>query len=180
MKSKILQLHDKHFEVYIPEESIKEQVKKLAVEINRDFEGKHPLAVVVLNGGFIFASDLIRLFDFPCEVSFVKIKSYVGMQTGGDVKLQLDVQQSIKGRDVLIIEDIVDTGYSMDFLIKHLEEKGAESIRLAIFTAKPEALKCDVKIDYCAFELPNAFVVGYGLDYDEMGRQQKDLYRIVE
>ena len=151
-------------------------VRRLATEIVRDYQGKHPLFISVLKGSFVFMADLIRFLDFPLEVDFIRVSSYgKGTQTSGKVKVVQGLRSSIKGRDVLVIEDIVDTGLTIAFLLDYLRKKEPASLRLCSLTDKPSRRKIPVTIDYLGFTVPNKFVVGYGLDYDEKFRNLPDI-----
>jgi hypoxanthine phosphoribosyltransferase len=145
-----------------------------------DLEGKNPLFVVVLNGAFIFASDLIRQFDFPLEVAFIRVASYSGTSTSGKVREILGLNMDISGRTVIVVEDIIDSGLTMKFLAKMLGNLGAAEVKIATFLFKPKAFQQDYVIDYVGMEIPNDFIVGYGLDYDGHGRNYPDIYKIKE
>jgi hypoxanthine phosphoribosyltransferase len=148
--------------------------------MNRDYAGKNPVFVCILNGAFVFAADLMRYLDFQPDIVFAKYSSYSGMDTTGTVNEVLGVTMDLTGKDVVLIEDIVDTGVTMSHVLPIFKAKGAASVKLATLLMKPEKLRCDVKVDYCALEIPNDFIVGYGLDYDGLGRNYKDIYTVVE
>jgi len=174
-------IEDKTFEMTIPEERILEAVDKCAKEITADYAGKNPFFIIVLGGAFIFGADLTRRVNIPCNIDFVKISSYDGLSTTSVVKEQLPVSENVKGRHVIIVEDIVETGQSMDYLKKRLEPFEPASIEICALSFKPE--KCefpDLKIKYVGMQLPEAFIVGYGLDYNLAGRNLKDIYSLVE
>jgi hypoxanthine phosphoribosyltransferase len=175
-----IQIKDKKFALSIPEAEIQLAVYKVAEAINRDFSDKDPLFICVLNGAFMFAADLMKQIQFPSKISFIKYASYEGLHTTGSAKELLGLNEDIEGRSIVIIEDIVDTGITMDNILKMLRSKGAGEIRVASFLQKPDALQCNVKIDYIAIKIPNNFIVGYGLDYDGYGRNLKDIYTLVE
>ncbi|MEG1616354.1 MAG: hypoxanthine phosphoribosyltransferase [Bacteroidales bacterium] len=175
-----IQVKDKLFKPFISSEEIQKAICKIADEINRDLAGKNPLFICVLNGAFMFASDLYKEINIDSEITFMRMKSYDGMSTTGHVKSITGLLEDVEGRTVVVIEDIVDTGYTMKSIIEQLQEKGAGEVRIATLLYKPEALKVDLKLDYVALEIPNAFIVGYGLDYDELGRNLKDIYVIAE
>ena len=141
-------------------------------------EEGNPLFVVMLNGAFMFASDLLRAIDVPCEVAFMRMKSYQGTASTGTVDLLQDMHAEISGRTVIVIEDIVDTGATMHALLEHLQRRRPKCVKIASLLFKPESLQYDVPVDYVAFEIPRDFIVGYGLDYDEEGRNLKDIYVI--
>lgn len=177
---KEVQIKEKLFRISIPENEILEAVKNVALQINADLGGTNPLFICVLNGAFMFASDLMKEIDFPCQLTFVKLSSYQGLYTSGNVKEIIGLNESIVGRNVVIVEDIVDTGITMERILDSLAAKGAKDIHVATFLQKPDALQRDIKIDYVAMKIPNDFIVGYGLDYDGFGRNLRDIYTVVE
>lgn len=174
-----IQIHDKKFALSIPAKTIQEAVKKVGDDINRDLAGTNPLFICVLNGAFMFAGDLMKTVNFPCEITFVKLSSYEGIYTTGAVKEVIGLNESVVGRNIVVVEDIVDTGITMEKIIHSLEAKGAKSIKVATFLQKPDALQRDIKVDYVAMKIPNDFIVGYGLDYDGYGRNLKEIYTLV-
>ncbi len=183
-KAKILymntiQIKDKTFSLSIPEVEILAAVHRVAEEINRDIFDKNPLFICVLNGAFMFAGDLMKTIDFPCEITFIKLSSYDGLYTSGAVKEIIGLNESVVGRNVVVVEDIVDTGITMERILSSLRAKGANDIRVATFLQKPDALQRDITVDYVAMKIPNDFIVGYGLDYDGYGRNLKDIYTVV-
>lgn len=167
---------DKTFKRFKNVEEINTSIKVIAEKINEDYEGKTPLFLGVLNGCFIFAADLLREITLDCEVSFVKVASYKGMKSTGEVNQLIGLDRSLEGRDVIIVEDIVDTGNTIENIVELLTKAGCNSIKIATFLLKPEAYKKSIKVDYVAMEIANKFVVGYGLDYDGFGRNVKELY----
>ncbi len=175
-----IKIHDKEFEVSIPREEILKEVKRVADEINRDYAGKCPLLLGVLNGCFMFAADLMRNLNIECELSFVKLSSYQGTTTTGVIREVLGLAESITGRDVIIVEDIVDTGYTMQRMIESLGTREPASLQIASLFLKPARLKVPVDVKYSAFTIPDRFIVGYGLDYDGLGRNLPDVYDVVE
>lgn len=174
-----IQIKDKLFSLSIPESEILKAVKTVANQINTDLSGSNPLFICVLNGAFMFASDLMKEISFPCEITFVKLSSYDGLYTSGSVKEIIGLNESVVGRNVVVVEDIVDTGITMERILESLVAKGAKDIHVATFLQKPDALQRDIKIDYIAMKIPNDFIVGYGLDYDGYGRNLKDIYTVV-
>ncbi len=159
-----------------PRAEIAAAVSRLASEITRDYHDKHPLLIGILKGSFIFLADLVRLLDFPLEVEFVRLSSYgSGRQTSGKVKVVQGLRSSITGRDVLVVEDIVDTGITIAFLLDYLKKKKPASLRLCSLTDKPSRRQVPVAIDYLGFTVPDKFVVGYGLDFDEKFRNLPDI-----
>lgn len=174
-----VKVKDKDFEISIDASSIDTEVQRMAVEINRDYEGKNPLFLAILNGSFIFAADLIRKITIPCQVSFVKFASYSGTSSTQEVKELIGINEEIRGRHLVVVEDIVDTGLTLDKLLKELWKLEPASVRLACFTFKKEAFKKDFRIDYLGMTIPDEFVVGYGLDYDGYGRNLPDIYKLA-
>ena len=175
-----VKIKDKSFRVSIPEAEIKQRVKALAEQMNKDLEGKNPIFLGVLNGSFIFAADLMREMTVPCEISFVKLASYQGTTSTGKVREVLGINENLSGRTVVIVEDIVESGQTMKQMIESLGTRNPESVRICTLFFKPEKLKEDLNLDYVAFRIPDDFIVGYGLDYDGLGRELKDVYTIVE
>ena len=176
----IVKIKDKSFRVSIPEAEIKQRVKALAEQMSKDLEGKNPIFLGVLNGSFIFAADLMREMTVPCEISFVKLASYQGTTSTGKVREVLGINENLSGRTVVIVEDIVESGQTMKQMIESLGTRNPESVRICTLFFKPEKLKEDLNLDYVAFSIPDDFIVGYGLDYDGLGRELKDVYTIVE
>lgn len=170
---------DKDFDISITNETIQEKIKIIAESINKDYEGKCPVFICILNGAFMFAADLARYLNIQPEVTFARYSSYEGMNTTGKVKELMGVTVSLKGRDVVVIEDIVDTGITMKNLLPKFIEKGVASIQVACLLRKPGKLKVDLDIKYCAMDIPDDFIVGYGLDYNGFGRNYKDIYTVV-
>lgn len=175
-----IKLHDKVFKPYISADTIKERVSTLAEQINHDYRGKNPVFLGILNGCFCFASDLLQKIDFDCEVSFVKVASYQGTQSTGNVRQLLGMDHQLKGRHVVILEDIVDTGNTIETVIDIVNTMGAASISVATFLFKPEMYRKQIEIKYIALEISPEFVVGYGLDYDGLGRNLNALYVLSE
>lgn len=173
-------IHNKKFVPYLADAELQEGILKVAHQINHDYKGKKPLFIAVLNGAFMFASDLLKKIEIDCEISFVKISSYAQMSSTGNIKELIGVNQSLKDKDIIVLEDIIDTGNSMVSILPTLQQGNPKSIALATLLHKPEALQHKLKIDYIAFNIPNKFVVGYGLDYDELGRNLPDLYQLEE
>ena len=176
----IAKIKDKTFATSITEEQIKQRVKELALRISHDMEGKNPLLIGVLNGSFIFAADLMREMTIPCEISFVKLASYQGVTSTGKVHEVLGINEDLTGRTVIIVEDIVDTGRTMRQMIESLGTRHPDSVHICSLFVKPDKLEEPLDIEYAAFEIPNDFIVGYGLDYDQQGRGLKEIYTLVE
>lgn len=177
---KTIKVRDKEFSISITAEEIQKTVSKIAEKINKDLQGKVPLFIVVLNGAFIFASDLFKKINIDCEVTFVKLSSYVGTETTSTVRELIGLDKAIKGRSVVIVEDIIDTGITMEYTIRKLKHFEAADVRIATLLFKPDAFQKDFKIDYLGMEIPNDFIVGYGLDYDGFARNYPDIYKIME
>ena len=173
-------IKDKTFETSIPEEEIMRRVKAVADKMSSDLKGKNPLRLGVLNGTFIFADDLMRMLDIECEISFVKMSSYEGTQSTGNVKKLVGLNEDIEGRTIVIVEDIVDTGLTMERMIEYLKGFNPAEIHICTLLLKPENLKRKLDIEYVAMEIPNDFIVGYGLDYDGLGRNLRDIYVVKE
>ncbi|EFB33034.1 hypoxanthine phosphoribosyltransferase [Segatella oris] len=176
----IVKIKDLTFKTFIPESEIQQRVKAVAEKINKDLDGKNPLLLAVLNGSFVFAADLIRNITIPCEISFVKLASYQGTTSTGKIKEVIGLNEDLTGRTVVIVEDIVDTGFTMKRMIETLGTRHPESIHICSLLVKPDKLQVPLDIEYAAIEIPNDFIVGYGLDYDQQGRQLRDIYTIVD
>jgi len=168
------------FEKFITSEEIDAAVTKVADRINRDYVGKNPLLLAILNGAFIFASDLMRKITIPCEISFVKYASYSGTLTTSKVKELIGVNEDIEGRHIIVVEDIVDTGITMDKLLTDIHGKNPLDVKVACFCFKAEAFQKKFKIDYLGLVIPNDFIVGYGLDYDGYGRNFPEIYKLLK
>lgn len=175
-----VQIKDKTFKVSIPEEEILKKVKAVADKISKDMEGKNPLLLAVLNGSFIFAADLMRMISIPCEISFVKLASYQGITSTGKIKEVIGINEDLAGRTIIIVEDIVESGLTMKRMLDTLGTRNPESIHICTLLLKPEKLEVDLNIEYAAMEIPNDFILGYGLDYDQQGRGLRDIYTIVD
>jgi hypoxanthine phosphoribosyltransferase len=171
-----VKIKDKEFVLMIPADKIQSRVKSIAQEINNNYNGKQPLFLGVLNGAFLFMADLFKNINLQCEISFIKVTSYSGTSSSGQIKNLIGLKENISGRDVIVVEDIVDTGDTMKYLLDELKKQNPASVKLATILFKPAALRQDVKPDYVGFEIPPSFVVGYGLDYDGFGRNLNDIY----
>ena len=176
----IVTIKDRTFKTFIPEAEIKQRVKAVAEKINRDMADKNPLLLAVLNGSFMFAADLMRDITIPCEISFVKLASYQGTTSTGEIKEVIGLNEDIAGRTVIIVEDIVDTGATMKRMIETLGTRNPKSIHICTLLLKPDKLRVPLDIAYTAIEIPNDFILGYGLDYDQQGRNLRDIYTLVE
>lgn len=173
-------IKDKTFETSIPEAEILDRVKQVAERINKDFEGKKPLFLAVLNGSFMYASDLMKNITIPCEISFVKLASYQGVTSTGTIKEIIGLNEDIRGREVIIVEDIVDTGATMKRMLETLDTREPAGLHITTLLLKPGKLTVPLNIEYAAIEIPNDFIVGYGLDYDQEGRNLRDIYTLVQ
>ena len=171
-------VRDKKFSLFLSENEILNGIRTVAENIELDMREKDPLFICVLNGAFMFASDLVKQLDFPCELCFIRLKSYEGTKTDGKVKEIYGLLENIENRNIVILEDIIDTGHTMCGLIENLSRQNPSSLRIATMLFKPEALQMEIKPDYVAVEIPNDFVVGYGLDYEGHGRNLRNLYKI--
>lgn len=176
----IIKVKGKTFKTFIPEDEIQRRVKVVAEKINKDLDGQNPLFLAVLNGSFMFAADLMRYITIPCEISFVKLASYQGTTSTGRVKEIIGINEELQGRTVVIVEDIVDTGKTMKRMLESLGTRNPGSLHICTLLVKPNKLEENLNIEYAAMEIPNDFIVGYGLDYDQQGRNLRDIYTVVE
>ena len=175
----VIQVLDKKFQPYIKAEQIQEQVARLGVQINAEYAGKNPLFIAILNGSFMFASDLFKELTIDAEICFIKLASYKGTKSTGNVVTSIGLDESLKGRHVIIVEDIVDTGKTLYEFLPQLTNQQPASLKIAALLHKPEALNFPLTIDYLGFNVPNKFLLGYGLDYDGHGRNLKEIYQLV-
>ncbi|MBX0292119.1 hypoxanthine phosphoribosyltransferase [Hymenobacter sp. HSC-4F20] len=174
-----ISLHNKQFEPYLSAAQLSDAVQAVAARLNQDYAGQTPLFVAVLNGSFMFVADLLKHITLDCEVSFIKVASYQGTSSTGEVKEVLGLTEELQGRPVIILEDIVDTGHTMRRLLDLLAEKQPASLEVATLFLKPECLQHELSIRYVGLSIPNDFIVGYGLDYDGLGRNYPDVYKAV-
>jgi hypoxanthine phosphoribosyltransferase len=174
-----LKVHDKKFVPYITAQQIEEQVMRVAGEINKDYEGKKPLFIAILNGAFIFAADLFKKITLEAEICFIKLASYKGVKSTGKVITAIGLDVELYNRDVIIVEDIVDTGKTLSQFLPQLEHHHPASLKVASLLHKPAATVHPINIDYLGFTIPDKFVLGYGLDYDGLGRNQKEIYQLI-
>ncbi|ARS36347.1 hypoxanthine phosphoribosyltransferase [Pontibacter actiniarum] len=179
MEPRTVKIHDCEFSTYIFEEEIIARINILAEQIDEDYADKQPLFLAVLNGSFMFVSDLLKRVSVPCEISFIRLKSYQDMHSTGKVKELLGLTEDIRGRHVVVLEDIVDTGHTVHGLLQQLKEHNPASVEIATLLMKPECLQHQIEVKYVARSIPNDFVVGYGLDYNGLGRNLRDIYKIV-
>jgi hypoxanthine phosphoribosyltransferase len=173
-----IQVLDKTFEPYLKEAAIQEKITELAGQLNKDYAGKRPLFLSILNGSFLFTADLFKQITIEAEVSFIKLASYKGTNSTGNVITAIGLDINVKDRHILILEDIIDTGKTLHHYLPQLESMQPASVKIAVLLNKKDALQFPVQIDYACFEIPNKFVVGYGLDYDGLGRNNKDIYQL--
>lgn len=179
MQKEVVQVHDKQFELFIPESEIQKEVTRIAMEMNQELADKDPIFLGILNGAFMFASDLYKQLSFPCQITFLKLASYSGTRSTGTVKQLIGINRDLKDRVVVVLEDIVDTGVTLETIIRQLSGYQPEEIRVATFLHKPDATIREVKLDYVGIKIPNDFILGYGLDYDGYGRNFKEIYQLV-
>jgi len=177
--TQIIRLKDKDFELYIPEYKILHAIDRIAEEIKCNVEGTNPLFVGILNGAYMFVAELMSRLAPTYELTFAAYSSYKGLKSGGTVQEILPIRGDIQNRPVILLEDIVDTGLTMKYVIQKLYDSGAKKVQLATLLLKPGALKCDLKPDYVGLEIDNDFIVGFGLDYDGLGRSCRDIYKIL-
>ncbi len=176
----VVTVKDLDFVIYLSAREIQNQIRKVAAEITKEYEHKNPLFLVILNGAFIFAADIVRNLDFACDLQFVKAKSYQGMASTGDVKFGKVEELKIKGRHVIIIEDIVDSGLTLHTFLPILQEYEPLSLEICTLLDKPEARKHEVPVKYIAFSISDYFVIGYGLDFDGEGRNLPHIYQLIQ
>jgi len=176
----LIRVHDKQFEPYLTSEEIALRIKMVAQQINADYAGKRPLFIAILNGSFMFASDLFKEITIDAEICFIKLASYKGSKSTGHVITAIGLDMDIIGREVIVIEDIVDTGKTLSEFLPQIHHQQPASVKIVALLHKPDAMVYPVKIDYLGFSIPNKFVVGYGLDYDGLGRNIREIYRLAE
>jgi hypoxanthine phosphoribosyltransferase len=176
----VITVHDKSFVPYLPETLILEKVKELAAELDKDYAGKKPLFIAILNGSFMFTADLFKYLTIEAEICFIKLASYKGTKSTGQVVTAIGLDTDINDRHVVILEDIIDTGKTMNEFLPQLRNQQPASLKVAVLLHKPDATVFPVNIDYCCFSIPNKFVLGYGLDYDGLGRNIRELYQLSE
>jgi hypoxanthine phosphoribosyltransferase len=176
----IIRVHDKDFEPYLAAEEITEKIRWIASKVDKDYAGKKPLFVAILNGSFMFASDLFKAITIEAEICFIKLASYKGTKSTGQVITAIGLDTDMHGRHVIILEDIVDTGKTLSEFLPQLEHQQPASLKIAALLHKPEATVYPIKVDYLGFSVPNKFLLGYGLDYDGLGRNIPSIYKLVE
>lgn len=175
----LIKVHDKSFDVYLSSETIQQRVKELADQINTDYAGKRPLFIAILNGSFMFAADLFKNLTIEAEICFIKLASYKGMKSSGNVVTSIGLEDDLFGKEVIIVEDIVDTGKTLHNFLPKLGHQQPKSLRIATLLHKSDATVYPLHPDYVGFVIPDKFVVGYGLDYDGLGRNLKEIYQVV-
>jgi len=176
----VIRVNDKKFQPYLTAQQIDTQIARLAMEINRDYAGQRPLFIAILNGSFMFASDLFKQLSIDAEICFIKLASYKGTRSTGHVITSIGLDESLKARHVIILEDIVDTGKTLSEFLPQLKDQQPASMKIAALLHKPEALIHPLNIDYLGFNVPNKFLLGFGLDYDGLGRNLKEIYQLIE
>lgn len=174
-----IKVHERNFEIYLTEEVIQQRVKEIAAQINEDFAGKRPLFIAILNGSFMFASDLFKHLTIESELCFIKLASYKGMKSSGKVVTSIGLEEDLFGKEVIIVEDIVDTGKTLFNFLPKLMHQQPKTLKIAALLHKSEATEYPLTIDYVGFDIPDKFVVGYGLDYDGLGRNLKEIYQVI-
>jgi hypoxanthine phosphoribosyltransferase len=175
----VIEINNKHFEVYLTSEEIEPLVLNLANRINEDYKEKDPILIGILNGSFLFIADFVRMLNFDPILSFTKLSSYEGTQSTGQVNELIGLNEDLKGRDVLIIEDIVDTGNTLEKIVQIFKDKEVASLEIMTLLLKSSIYKKDIEVKYYGLDIPNEFVIGYGLDYDGRGRGLRDIYKAV-
>jgi len=175
----VITIHEKSFEIYLSEETIQQRVMEMATVINTDYAGKKPLFIAILNGSFMFAADLFKQLTIEAELCFIKLASYKGMKSSGKVVTSIGLEEDLFGKDVIIVEDIVDTGKTLHKFLPKLVHQQPKSLKIATLLHKSEATEYALTLDYVGFIIPNKFVVGYGLDYDGLGRNLREIYQLV-
>ena len=175
----VIKVHDKSFEIYLSEEIILQRIKEMAEAINKDYAGKRPFCIAILNGSFMFASDLFKQLTIDAELCFIKLASYKGLKSSGNVVTSIGLEEDIYDKDVIIAEDIVDTGKTLHNFLPKLLHQQPRSLKIATLLHKSVATQYHLKLDYVGFVIPDKFVVGYGLDYDGLGRNLKEIYQLV-
>ena len=174
-----IKVHDKTFDIYLSETQIQQRVKEIAETINKDYQGKRPLTIAILNGSFMFAADLFKHLTIDTEISFIKLVSYRGMKSTGNVITSIGLDAELFGKDLIIIDDIVDTGKTLYNFLPKLKDHHPASLKIAALLHKPDATKFPLNLDYVGFSIPDKFVIGYGLDYDGRGRNLKEIYQVI-
>lgn len=175
-----IRVHDKNFEVYLSEVEIQQRIKEMADAINKDYKGKKVYFIAILNGSFMFAADMFKCLTVESEICFIKLVSYKGLKSSGDVATTIGLDEDLHQKHVIILEDIIDTGKTMHYFLPKLFHQQPASLKIAALLHKAEMTQYDIPIDYTGFVIPNKFVVGYGLDYDGLGRNYRDIYQLAD
>ncbi|MBC9913703.1 hypoxanthine phosphoribosyltransferase [Chitinophaga varians] len=176
----VIQVHDKKFQPYIGATELQQRIKEIAADMSRDLQDERPLFIAILNGSFMFAGDVFKYLNIPAEISFIKLASYKGTKSTGNVVQAIGLDEDLFGRTVVILEDIVDTGKTLSQFLPQLEHQQPKKLLVASLLTKPDAMVHPIKIDYLGFSVPNKFLLGYGLDYDGLGRNLPEIYQLVE
>jgi len=174
----VVKVHDKKFRKIISSNKVQKAIDIIAKKLNKDFKGQKPIFISVLNGSFLFTADLIKKVNIECEISFIKMSSYSGTQSTGNMNTLIGLKEDLKGRNVVVLEEMVDSGNTIEKVIAELKKHKPKSLRIATLFFKPEAYKKNIKLDYIGMDVPNKFLVGYGLDYDSLGRNLQDIYML--
>ncbi len=175
-----VEIADKKFELLIENDNINKRTRLLGIQLNLDYEGRRPIFIGVLNGSFLFMADLLKEMDIECEIAFIRVSSYKGTESSGSIKETIGLPENLLNRDIILVEDIVDTGFTLKYIIEKVRLQHPASVTVCSLLYKPEAIQTHIKeLQYVGFEIPNEFVVGYGLDYDGLGRNLIDIYRAV-
>lgn len=176
-----VKIHDKEFEIFISYEKIRSVIENMAEQMNADFKDKNPLFLCILNGSFMFAAEIFKRIELlDAEISFVKLASYAGTSSTGEIKELIGLNENLEGRTVVVLEDIVDTGITIANTIEQIKSKNPVDVKVATLLLKPDALQKPVQLDYIGIKIPNDFIVGYGLDYDGLGRNLIDIYKVID
>jgi len=175
----VIKVHDKSFETYLSEETILQRVKEIGLAISKDYAGRRPLFIAILNGSFMFAADLFKQLSIEAELCFIKLASYKGLKSSGNVVTSIGLEDDLFGKEVIIVEDIVDTGKTLHNFLPKLHHQQPKSLKIATLLHKSEATEYPLELNYIGFDIPNKFVVGYGLDYDGLGRNLKEIYQLI-
>lgn len=177
---KTIQVGDRTFEIMIENDNINKRTRLIGLQLNLEYENRCPIFIGVLNGSFLFMADLLKEMEIPCEVGFIRVSSYKGTESSGEVKEAFGMPENLLGRDIILVEDIVDTGFTLKYILEKVYLQQPASVRVCSLLYKPASIQTPIKeLEYIGFEIPNEFVVGYGLDYDGLGRNLKDIYRTI-
>jgi hypoxanthine phosphoribosyltransferase len=177
---KTIAVGDRTFEIMIENDNINKRTRLLGIQLNLDYENRRPIFIGVLNGSFLFMADLLKEMEIDCEVGFIRVSSYHGTESSGTIKEVFGMPQDLAGRNIILVEDIVDTGFTLKYILEKVYLQEPASVSVCTLLYKPDAIQTEIKeLEYIGFEIPNEFVVGYGLDYDGLGRNLKDIYRTV-